>query len=286
MEFFIPLENFQPNHCQEKICLSYIKIARLFSPGKAVTCWPLIFPFSLFYWHKQPQRSITTVFCHHTPTPGVRVLQFFTQWFGFLPGLCRSGLIPVLSPRCIRDICVTKLVWDTLYGTAQPPSWCGFVGDELRTPPQGHVPPRGWEQLSPLELVQTFLCALGTWPCQKQPLLPAYGPVSDHISWEQAMGQGAAVSQVGRAGAPPCLWEKFELTQENFTSSGRMELRQRNVRSGKHQEFFQTSWALLPLNAFGVLPLGCRRGGEHSEQMAGLAKHRPCSLLLHRRSSC
>lgn len=83
------------------------------------------------------------------------------------------------------------------------------------------------------------------------------------------MGQSAAVSQVGRAGVPPCLWEKFELTQEHFTSSGRIELGQRNARSGKHQEFFQTLWALLPINAFGVLPLGCRRGGEHLEQMAG-----------------
>lgn len=142
------------------------------------------------------------------------------------------------------------------------------MGDELRTPPQRHVPPQGWEKLSALELVQTFVCALGTCPCQKQPLLPAHGPVSDHISWEQAMGQGAAVSQLGGAGVPPCLWEKFELTQEHFTSSGRMELGQRNIRSGKHQ-FFQTWRALFPINAFGVLPLGCRRGREHLEQRAG-----------------
>lgn len=83
------------------------------------------------------------------------------------------------------------------------------------------------------------------------------------------MGQGTTVSQVSGAGVPLCLWEKFELTQEHFSSSGRMELGQRNSRSGKHQEFFQTSWASFPINAFGVLPLGCRRGGEHFEQMAG-----------------
>lgn len=164
---------------------------------------------------------------------------------------------------------MTNLIWDTLYRTAQPQSWCGFVREELRTPPQRHVPPQGWEKLSALELVQTFLCALGTCPFQKQPLLPAHGPVSDHISWEQVMGQGAAVSQVSRAGVPLCLWEKFELTLEHFTSSRRMELGQRSSRSGKHQEFFQALWALVPINDFGVLPLGCRRGGEHLEQMAG-----------------
>lgn len=92
MEFLIPSENVQPNHCQEKICLSYTKIAWLFSPGKAVTCWPPIFPFSLFYWYKQPQRSITIVPCHHTPIPGVRLLQSSRQRFGSLPGVCRSGL--------------------------------------------------------------------------------------------------------------------------------------------------------------------------------------------------
>lgn len=100
---------------------------------------------------------------------------------------------------------MTKLIWDTLYGTAQPQSCCGFVGDELSTPPQRHVPPWGWEKLSALELGQTFLCALGTCPCQKQPLLPAHGPVSGHIPWEQALGQGAAVSQAGGAGVPPCF---------------------------------------------------------------------------------
>lgn len=50
---------------------------------------------------------------------------------------------------------------------------------------------------------------------------------------------------------------------------GGWELGQRNVRSGKHQELFQTLWALFPINAFGVLPPGYRRGGEHLEQMAG-----------------
>lgn len=95
-----------------------------------------------------------------------------------------------------------------------------------------------------------------------------YPCAHDTCLWH-AIGQGAAANNVGGPGVPPCLWEKFELTQEHFNSSGRMELGQRDIRSEKHQEFFQKSWALLPINAFGVLPLGCRRGGEHLEQMAG-----------------
>lgn len=50
---------------------------------------------------------------------------------------------------------------------------------------------------------------------------------------------------------------------------GGWELGQRNARSGKLQELFQTLWALFPINAFGVRPPGCRRGGEHLEQMVG-----------------
>lgn len=64
----------------------------------------------------------------------------------------------------------------------------------------------------------------------------------------------------------PAWWEKSEPTQEHFTSSGRMELAQSSVRSGKHQEFFQT---LLPINTSAELPPGRSRGGERLEQMAG-----------------
>lgn len=63
----------------------------------------------------------------------------------------------------------------------------------------------GWGQLLPL-LVQTLSrVPWGHVPARSSLCCLVHGPASDHISWERAAGQGAAVSQVGGPGVPACL---------------------------------------------------------------------------------
>lgn len=120
MEFLIRLENVQLNCCQEKIVYifdiyqnSLIVLTRngchLLAPHFSFLPLLLAQTTSDVYYYSLLSPHT------HSWDQAPAVLQ---QGFGLLPGLCRSGLIPVLSSRCIRGICMTKQIWDTLYGTA------------------------------------------------------------------------------------------------------------------------------------------------------------------------
>lgn len=127
------------------------------------------------------------------------------QHFGFSPGWIqkqshvRGKFMEFLIPHKILSL--IKPAQDIPYGTAWPQSWCGFVGDELRTPSHRHVSPRGLgtATVSALEVLQRPSPApWGPNPAQSPPSrdLPVTMP-------PRSKG-GAVVRPLGGPGVPAC----------------------------------------------------------------------------------